>query len=1183
MIVLILKSSYSRIKCLFITTKGVKVVNKTIQLLTFTFLKKIAMKNLLVLTAFFFFSFSYAQYNNNAPWMENIDVEARAKTNNPVKFNEVVTAFNTYWETRYPNVKGSGYKPFKRWENYWQKFVNADGLLPTSQELWETYLSTKNSANSKNFLTDESDWMPIGPFTHTNTGSWSSGHGRVNVIVKDEATAGTYYAGAPAGGFWKSTNDGATWETYTDNLPQIGVSGIAVDYGNPGTIYIATGDDDGGDSASIGVMKSTNGGLNWNTTGLNAGNTPSSMNDIYVSPTNSNIIWVATNNGVYKSTNAGISWNNNNNTQGQNIRDIKINPQDENIIYAVSSNRFFKSTNAGGTFSINNTTAAGLPLANISRLVIDVTPANPNVVYVLAADNANGFKGIYKSSDLGNTFSTVATPGSVGDIFESTQSWFDMAFGVSDTNENEIYTGVLNVWKGIVQNNGQATFTKINSWSAPFSSTYTHADIHFIRFFDGELLVGTDGGFYKSDNAAVSFTDLTSGMQIGQFYRIAVSKQSSNKMVGGLQDNGGHAFNNNTWQNYYGADGMDTAIDPANSNLYYGFIQSGGTLYISNTSGAGISSTVGSPENGNWVTPLFMNSDSELYAGYNSVYKLENGAWVQVSQNFGTRVDVIEIDDLNPDNMYIGINGSLRKSTDRGFTFSSVESFPGVNITSIEVNTADSNIVYVTTSGTNGQVFKSIDGGLNFNNISSGLPNVTKNSIKHQNLHSKNPLFLGTSLGVYRYDDDTLTWELFNTGLPNVDVTDIEINVFDNKITAATYGRGIWQSLIPTELAPTDVKLVTLSGIGTTIECNTNITPQVEINNNGISTITSVDITYTVDGVDTIFNWFGNLASEASTTVTLPQIALSKGIHTFKASVNTANDAYIINNNSEEKTILANASAAVQVINSFETVDEELLVVDDGATTQYWERGIPTGNVLFDSVNPTNQVYGTNLAGQYTDNTKSYLVSECYDLTALSSPVIQFDMAFQLETDWDIVYMEYSIDQGLNWAVLGTASDSNWYNSNTLPGNDCFNCPGAQWTGQSTTLSNYSYDLSAFTNETNMMFRFVFHSDQSVTREGVIVDNLVVTQNPLSVDEFNTNGFAVYPNPSNGLFNIKTKTPEAFSFDVYDLTGKLVLQQKNVKANHNQYQLDISGYASGVYFLNIYNQKQKITKKLMLK
>ena len=59
-------------------------------------------------------------------------------------------------------------------------------------------------------------------------------------------------------------------------------------------------------------------------------------------------------------------------------------------------------------------------------------------------------------------------------------------------------------------------------------------------------------------------------MQIGQFYKIAVAKETSSKMVGGLQDNGGQGLNNNIWQNYYGADGMDTAIDPYNSNLYYG-------------------------------------------------------------------------------------------------------------------------------------------------------------------------------------------------------------------------------------------------------------------------------------------------------------------------------------------------------------------------------------------------------------------------------------------------------------------------------------------------------------------------------------------------------------------------------------------------------------------------------------
>ena len=1139
------------------------------------------MKNLITLICFFVLSFSYAQYIENAPWMESIDVKARSKTKNPVKFEEVVNAFNTYWENRDFNVKGSGYKPFKRWENHWKKFVKADGTLPTPQELWDTYLSTKNNNVSKNFMTDQSNWVPVGPFTHTNTGSWSSGQGRVNVVVKDEAIANTYYAGAPAGGFWKSTDSGATWNTFTDNLPQIGVSGIAVDYNNPGTIYIATGDDDGGDSSSIGVMKSTDAGLTWNTTGLNAGNTPTSLNDIYLSSTNANIVWVATSNGVYKSNNAGASWNNNNGTQGQNIRDIKIKPTDNSIIYTVSSNRFYKSTDGGNNF---NTINSGLPAPfEISRLAIDVSPANPNVVYALASNTSFGFLGIYKSTDSGNTFSTVATPATVGDIFESTQSWFDMAFAVSDTNANEIYTGVLNVWKGNVGANGQASFTKINNWSSPFSSTYTHADIHFLRFFNGELLVGSDGGFYKSNNAAVSFTDLTSGMQISQFYRISVSKQTSNKLVGGLQDNGGYAFNNNTWQNYFGADGMDTAIDPANSNLFYGFIQNGGGLYISSNTGANLTSNVGSPEIGNWITPLVINSDRELYAGYSSLYKLVNSAWTQVSNSFGSNIDVLEIDNLNPDNIFVAISGTLRKSTDRGMTFSLVNSFLN-NITSIEVNTTNSNIVYITTSGTNGQVLKSTDGGINFTSISNGLPNVTKNIIKHQNSHSKNPLFLGTSLGVYRFDDDTLNWETFNIGLPNVDVTDIEINTIDNKITAATYGRGVWQSIIPTELAPTDVKLLTVNGITSGIKCDGNFIPEVQIKNNGITNLTAVNIFYIIDGATNNYNWTGSLASNEETNVVIPQINLSKGIHTFKVLANTTNDAYSVNNNSEEFTILVNAPASVNVVNTFETIGEELLVVDADASSAYWQRGVPNGLTLNNGTNsPSNKAYGTNLSGEYENNKKSYLITECYDLTQLTAPFLEFDMAFQLEQDWDILYMEYSINQGANWAILGQATDLNWYNSSTTPGTNCYNCPGAQWTGENTNLSNYNHDLTALNNETNIIFRFVFQSDQSVTQEGVIIDNFVVTGGVLSVDEVEASEFSVFPNPSQGLFNITTNIKDSINFDVYDVTGKLILQQKNIKIKNNKFQIDINNFSTGLYFLNIYNQNIKVTKKLMLK
>lgn len=1129
-----------------------------------------------------------AQFNESAPWMRLLNTTNRS-SDNPIKFQEIVDAFNTYWLTHDKDQKGSGYKPFKRWEAYWSNFVKQDGTLPTSEELWNTYLQVKNqsqSQRSSNVMIDQSNWLPVGPFTHTNTGSWSSGQGRVNVIVKDPNNASTYYVGAPAGGIWKSTDAGMTWNTTTDDLPQIGVSGIAVDGANSNIIYIATGDDDAGDSYSIGVMKSIDGGQTWNTTGLNPGNSPSSMNDIYIHPTNSNILWVATNNGVFKTTNAGVTWSNQNSgglsngTAGLNIKDIKLHPTNPDIIYAASNNRIYKSTNGGENF---NLVSNGLPLSTeVSRYVIDVTPANSDVVYALAADSSNDFLGLYKSSDLGNTFSTVATQATVGDIFESPQAWYDMAMTISDTNEDEVYTGVLNVWK---TTDSGSTFTKLNNWSSPFSSAYTHADIHFLRFFDGDLFAGTDGGFYKSSNGGSSFTDLTAGMQISQFYRISVSKQSSTKMVGGLQDNGGHAFSNGQWQNYYGADGMDTAIDPNNSDNYYGFIQNGGGLYYSTNGGVSLAGSIGSPsgETGNWITPLTMSTNGELFSGYSSLYKLQGGSWTAVSSSFGTNIDVLEIDEINPNNIYVGTNSTLRKSTDNGVSFSSVYFFSS-NITSIEVNNTDNNIIYVTTSGVGGQVFKSVDGGNNFTNISTGLLGVTKNCIKHQALHSKNPLFLGTSLGVYRYDDDTLMWELFNNNLPNVSVRDIEINLFDNNITAATYGRGVWQSTIPYELPQDDVKLLSVIGIGQTIECNTTLAPQIELFNNGQNTITSIDLTYNIDGAPNVYTWIGTLASETSVIVTLPSFSLSKGIHSFNVVSTITNDAYPENNASETALIKANDTGVTLVTNTFETPQDELLVYDEGTSNQYWQRGLANGTSLNSTVNSTN-VYGTNLNGNYADNTKSYLVSQCFDLTTISSPQLKFDMAFDLENNWDIVYVEYSLNQGQDWVVLGSATDANWYNSDTSSGQNgtCYNCPGAQWTGTNTSMLEYSYDLSAYNTETNFMYRFVFHSDQSVVREGVIIDNPVINGAPLNVETFSDESFSVFPNPSTGIFNLKTNASELISISILDITGKQIFKESNITLSNNTYQIDLNEYSSGVYVLNIQTSTTRTIKKLIVK
>lgn len=1125
-----------------------------------------------------------AQFNQDAPWMSDLNISERRAANNPITFNEAVEAFNTYWETRDPNVKGSGYKPFKRWENYWKNFVKPDGTLPTAAELWQTWENAQIQ-NSSRRMVDESNWQPVGPYTHTNTGSWSSGQGRVNSFIVHPNQPNTYYVGAPAGGIWKSTDAGQTWQTTTiDNLPQIGVSGIAIDYSMSAqnTMYIATGDDDAGDSTSVGVFKSTDGGQTWQETGLNPNNSPSSMNDIYIHPTNSQVLWVATNNGVYKTTNGGTTWDNNNGTAGQNIKDIKLKPGDPNTIYAVSSNSFYKSTNGGDTFTSSFTN--GLPAAGVNRYVIDVTPANSNVVYALSANSSWGFAGLYKSTNSGDNFTLVASEASVGNIFESTQAWYDMAMGVSDTDENEVYTGVLNVWK---TTNSGGSFIKVNNWNQPNSSAYTHADIHLLRFFNGTLFAGTDGGIYRSTDNAANFSDLTAGLQISQFYRISVSKQTSDKMVGGLQDNGGFALNNNQWQNYYGADGMDTAVNPNDSNVYYGFTQNGGGLYISNTAGGENSGSVDRPtgENGNWVTPLAINKDAELYSGFSSLYKLScTNTWEAVSASFGTNIDVLEIDEINSDNIYIGINSSLRKSTNQGVNFTNVETFPS-NITSIEVNNTDNSIVYVTTSGGNaGRVYRSTDGGETFTNITGSLPGVTKNMIKHQAKHPSNPLFLATSLGVYRYDDTTQDWELFNNNLPNVTVTDIEINIVDNKITASTYGRGIWQSVIPVQLADNDVAVLSTAGLDSFVTCDEIITnADVVVKNVGQNSISNLQITTNLNGATNTFNWSGNIAPNNEMTIPLPEINFgSSGVQELTISAVLSGET-LNTDNVLTKRFYRNSVGVANEINTFEAPEQELLVPTENACDGYWERGIASG-IMLNTVVGSNNVYGTKLSGEYDNNVKSYLYTPCYNLENLTDPELSFKMAFELEEDWDIVYVEYSTDIGENWSVLGTASDPNWYNSDTVAGqnNTCFNCPGAQWTGTSTALNEYSYDLSPFNTETSIMFRFVFHSDGAEVEEGVIVDDLEL-RGTLSNTEFaSQESFAIYPNPSRGVFNITTNLNHKFDIEVIDITGKRVVTYKAVNPNQGVFALDLSGYSSGMYFVNIASQNTVVTKKILL-
>jgi hypothetical protein len=102
-----------------------------------------------------------------------------------------------------------------------------------------------------------------------------------------------------------------------------------------------------------------------------------------------------------------------------------------------------------------------------------------------------------------------------------------------------------------------------------------------------------------------------------------------------------------------------------------------------------------------------------------------------------------------------------------------------------------------------GHVFKSTDGGVSWQDISdpatTKFPDVPANSVQALD---DGTLVVGTDLGVVIRQPGATTWNRLGTNLPLTVAMDVELGP-DNKIYAATHGRGIWSIAGPAAAAPT--------------------------------------------------------------------------------------------------------------------------------------------------------------------------------------------------------------------------------------------------------------------------------------------------------------------------------------------------------------------------------------------
>jgi len=132
-------------------------------------------------------------------------------------FFETQQKFKDYWEGR-EVTRGSGYKAFKRWEWFMEQRVDAQGNRPAPDAIQRAMQDQPDMFNSAASSTT-GNWYYIG---NTSVPTGGGGAGRINGVRELPGSTTTFFACAPGGGLWKTTDSGASWSMLgTDFLASI--------------------------------------------------------------------------------------------------------------------------------------------------------------------------------------------------------------------------------------------------------------------------------------------------------------------------------------------------------------------------------------------------------------------------------------------------------------------------------------------------------------------------------------------------------------------------------------------------------------------------------------------------------------------------------------------------------------------------------------------------------------------------------------------------------------------------------------------------------------------------------------------------------------------------------------------------------------------------------------------------
>jgi trimeric autotransporter adhesin len=719
----------------------------------------------------------------------------------------------------------------------------ATGLVPR-EKLMLAMEETKISRASSQFTegVNALTWIERGP--NTDAVGPSSGNprpnagvasGRIRAVMVDsnDATRKTVFAGSVAGGLWKTTDitaSPASWVPVNDYLSNLAIADICQDprVGFRNIMYFCTGESYFNADAvrGNGVFKSTDGGATWNL----LPSTTSYVNGTRIKCDYLGNIYLATRGtGLLRSTVAsgGAAWTNITPTGlNSDISDMEISSTAVagrlHVVSGIFSTQAYRYTDIPITVAAGTWTA---PTTAFPSYVMRAEIAcSGNTLFALPADANQQIPTIYKSTNGGTTWAATGGQPTVnwaGGSATNGQGWYALGVDIDPSNPNNCIVGGLDTWKTI---DGGTSWTKLSEWVGT-TGQYVHADIQKILWYDGgnKLLFASDGGMFYSADKGTTIRDRNVGLRIKQFYSCAIHPTATNYFLAGAQDNGVHQFNNAGLSGSVeitGGDGAYVAIDQDQPQYQFGSYVF--NIYRRSTDGGASWSTVNfNPvtSTGQFINPFdYDNTANIMYCGdvagsYRRWTDPQTGSTSTVPSitGFGGgSVLAVNVSPYTANRVYFGTSNGRVVQVDAANTIASGSAgtnlstgLPTGSIVCVNEGTSDQNLVAIYSNYGINNVWVSTNGGTSWTACDGNLPNMpVRWALFYPGDNSK--MYIATETGVWETDllNGASTIWTANSTFPNVRTDMLKYRPLDRTIAAATHGRGLWTTTVPSVTTP---------------------------------------------------------------------------------------------------------------------------------------------------------------------------------------------------------------------------------------------------------------------------------------------------------------------------------------------------------------------------------------------